>query len=118
MALALTATAVPAAVVAQDTEKPQVLVWTDAVREPGFQAYAASVADSVDVTVELARPTSCPRSSSPNQAGSGQPDVVFAHPNEPCAAIRSADSTTLSSGRPKSPARDFLEASAKATSGA
>ena len=44
----------PGAMLAQD--KPKVLVWTDAVRLPGFEAYRDSVADTVDVTVELARP--------------------------------------------------------------
>jgi len=83
MALALVSTAVPAAVVAQDSEKPQVLVWTDAVRLPGFETYRDLVADTVDVTVELvAQADILPKIQLANQAGSGQPDVVFAQPNE------------------------------------
>lgn len=72
---------VPGAVLAQD--KPKVLVWTDAVRLPGFEAYRDSVADTVDVTVELvAQADILPKIQLANQAGSGHPDVVFAQPNE------------------------------------
>jgi len=82
MALGLVAVAAPMAVVAQD-EKPKVLVWTDAVRQPGFEAYRDSVADTVDVTVELvAQADILPKIQLANQAGSGHPDVVFAQPNE------------------------------------
>jgi multiple sugar transport system substrate-binding protein len=82
VALALVAAAGPA-VVAQDAEKPKVLVWTDAVRQPGFEAYRDSVADTVDVTVELvAQAEILPKIQLANQAGSGHPDVVFAQPNE------------------------------------
>jgi multiple sugar transport system substrate-binding protein len=72
---------VPGAMLAQD-EKPKVLVWTDAVRLPGFEAYRDSVADTVDVTVELvAQGDILPKIQLANQAGSGHPDVVFAPPN-------------------------------------
>src|SRR5688500_6026260 len=72
---------VPGAVLAQD--KPTVLVWTDAVRQPGFEAYRDSVADTVDVTVELvAQQDILPKIQLANQAGSGHPDVIFAQPNE------------------------------------
>ncbi len=81
IALGLLLAAVPVAVVAQD--KPKVLVWTDAVRLPGFEAYRDSVADTVDVTVELvAQEDILPKIQLAKQAGSGAPDVVFAKPNE------------------------------------
>lgn len=81
MGLGLVAAAVPMAVVAQD--KPKVLVWTDAVRLPGFEAYRDSHADTVDVTVELVAQTDIlPKIQLATQAGSGLPDVVFAQPNE------------------------------------
>ena len=61
----------------------EVLVWTDAVRQPGFEAYRDFVADTVDVTVELvAQADILPKIQLANQAGSGHPDVVFAQPNE------------------------------------
>ena len=117
MALALVAAAVPVAVVAQDAEKPKVLVWTDAVRQPGFEAYRDSVADTVDVTVELvAQAEILPKIQLANQAGSGHPDVVFAQPNE-IAIYRVRRSTTRWSGRPSSPARDSSRASATPTAG-
>src|SRR5688500_6106284 len=79
-AFALSVT-VPVAVVAQDT--PTVLVWTDAVRQPGFEAYRDSVADTVDVTVEVVgQQEILPKIQLANQAGSGHPDVIFAQPNE------------------------------------
>jgi multiple sugar transport system substrate-binding protein len=72
----------PGAMLAQD-EKPKVLVWTDAVRQPGFEAYRDSVADTVDVTVEVvAQADILPKIQLANQAGSGHPDVIFAQPNE------------------------------------
>jgi ABC-type glycerol-3-phosphate transport system substrate-binding protein len=82
IALGLLLAAIPAATgLAQD--KPKVLVWTDAVRLPGFEAYRDSVADTVDVTVELvAQADILPKIQLAKQAGSGAPDVVFAQPNE------------------------------------
>jgi len=72
---------VPGAGLAQD--KPTVLVWTDAVRQPGFEAYRDSVADTVDVTVEVVgQQEILPKIQLANQAGSGHPDVIFAQPNE------------------------------------
>ncbi len=71
----------PGAVLAQD--KPQVLVWTDAVRQPGFEEYRDSVADEVDVTVEIQDIGQVVgKIQLANQVGSGWPDVIFLDPSD------------------------------------
>jgi hypothetical protein len=73
--------AVPGAVLAQ--EKPQVLVWTDSVRQPGFETYRDLVADEVDVKVEIQDINQVlGKIQLANQAGSGWPDVIFADPSD------------------------------------
>ena len=72
---------VPGAALAQ--EKPQVLVWTDSVRQPGFEAYRDLVADEVDVKVEIQDINQVlGKIQLANQAGSGWPDVIFADPSD------------------------------------
>lgn len=72
---------VPAAVLAQD--KPQVLVWTDSVRQPGFEEYRDEVAGEVDVQVEIQDiGQMLGKIQLANQVGSGWPDVIFADPSD------------------------------------
>ncbi len=72
---------VPGAVLAQD--KPQVLVWTDSVRQPGFETYRDLVADTVDVKVEIQDINQVlGKIQLANQVGSGWPDVIFADPSD------------------------------------
>ncbi|MFV2065004.1 MAG: hypothetical protein ACC726_16055 [Chloroflexota bacterium] len=72
---------VPSAVLAQD--KPQVLIWTDSVRQPGFETYRDLVADEVDVKVEIQDINQIlGKIQLANQVGSGWPDVIFADPSD------------------------------------
>lgn len=72
---------VPGAVLAQD--KPQVLVWTDSVRQPGFEDFRDSVADRIDVTVETQDISQMlGKIQLANQVGSGWPDIIFAEPSQ------------------------------------
>lgn len=75
----VTSAFVSGAVLAQD--KPQVLVWTDPTRAPGFETYRDLVADTVDVQVEIYDTTALiGKIQQANVAGSGWPDAVFAQP--------------------------------------
>lgn len=61
------------------TDKPSLLVWVDATREPAAQAYVASVGDSANVTVEVYNPGELKTKIALfNQTNQGWPDVVFA----------------------------------------
>lgn len=66
------------------SETPSVLIWVDATREPAAKAYADSVGDSVDVSIEVYDPADLKTKISLfNQTKSGWPDVVFAgNPND------------------------------------
>jgi len=80
-AVSLLLAAIPGGVGAQDAQKPQVLVWTDSVRQPGFEAYRDLVKDTVDVKVEIIDISQLlGKIQLANAAGSGWPDVVFAQP--------------------------------------
>ena len=80
MAFAISAVA-PGAAVAQD--KPEVLVWTDSVRQPGFETYRDEVADTVDVQVQIEDINQVlGKIQLANQVGSGWPDVLWSDPSD------------------------------------
>lgn len=61
----------------------ELLIWVDVVREPAAKQYAAKMAGTIAVTVEVvAQEEMLPKIALANQAGSGWPDVVFAPPND------------------------------------
>lgn len=79
LALALALAALPAGAGAQD--KPQVLFWTDSVRQPGVETYRDLVKDTVDVKVETVSTSDIPgKIQLFNQTGSGWPDAFFGEP--------------------------------------
>ena len=80
MAFAISAVA-PSAAAAQD--KPEVLVWTDSVRQPGFETYRDLVADDVAVDVQIQDINAVLGDIQlRNAAGSGWPDVLWADPSD------------------------------------
>jgi multiple sugar transport system substrate-binding protein len=98
----------PSAIVAQD--KPEVLVWTDSVRQPGFEAYRDLVADEVDVKVEIQDINQVlGKIQLANAAGSGWPDVIFADPSD-LALLVSPQIDYALEWTPEAVGQDFLDA--------
>jgi len=68
------------------TGTPEILLWTDSVREPAALQYAESVEGEVDVTIEVVDAFDLQsRIQLFNTTGSGWPDLVFAQPNDVAA---------------------------------
>lgn len=114
-ALAVALAAIPGAVgLAQD--KPQVLVWTDSVRQPGFEAYRDLVADTVDVKVEVIDIGQLlAKIQLANVAGSGWPDVVFAQPGN-LALLQSPEVDWTLELTPELVGQEFLDGFGNANS--
>jgi len=114
-ALAVALAAIPGAVgLAQD--KPQVHVWTDAVRQPGFETYRDLVADTVDVKVEVVDIGQLlAKIQLANVAGSGWPDVVFAQPGN-LALLQSPEIDWTLELTPELVGQEFLDGFGNANS--
>ncbi len=93
--------------VAQD--KPQVLIWTDAVRQPGFETYRDLVKDTVDVKVEvIADSDLVAKIQLANAAGSGWPDAAFVQPGY-VALLQSPEIDWMLELTPELVGQEFLD---------
>jgi ABC-type glycerol-3-phosphate transport system substrate-binding protein len=64
-------------------DRPSLLIWVDAVREPPANMFKDMVAGEIDVTVEVvAQEEMIPKIALANQTGGPWPDLVFAPPND------------------------------------
>lgn len=108
--------AAPSADSAIPAEKATLLIWTDAVRQPGFESYKQLVKDTVDIKIETVDTGAIPgKVQLFNQTGSGWPDVVFTTPGS-LALLQSVAYDYALELTPELVGADFLAGFGKANS--